>query len=60
MLELLAKNDPTFVVMYDDLLQLLLSKNRTLSVKTKEMVVAGILATREEHDALTQRREWEK
>ncbi len=44
--------DPEFAEAYEDLFELLMTKDRMLSVKTKELLVIGILATKAEYDAL--------
>jgi len=50
--ELIAKDDPEFAMKYDDLFELLMTKNRALKVETKELVVMGILASKGQYDAL--------
>jgi len=51
-LELLARSDPEFTEKYDDLFQLLMTRDRTLTVKSKELMVIGILASKGEYDGL--------
>ena len=49
---LIAKTDPEFLQIYDQLFALLMTKNRALTVEVKELIVMGILAARGQYDAL--------
>jgi alkylhydroperoxidase/carboxymuconolactone decarboxylase family protein YurZ len=49
---LLAKIDIEFLSTYDDLFALIMAKDRALSIKTKELIVIGILASKGQYDAL--------
>jgi alkylhydroperoxidase/carboxymuconolactone decarboxylase family protein YurZ len=47
-----AKSDPEFLAVYDDLFALVMTKDRNISVKCKELIAIGILAAKGEYDAL--------
>jgi alkylhydroperoxidase/carboxymuconolactone decarboxylase family protein YurZ len=49
---LLARTDIEFLSTYDDLFALLMTNDRALTIKTKELVVIGILASKGQYDAL--------
>ncbi len=49
---LLARADPDFAVVYEELFELLMTKDRFLNVKTKELIVIGILASKGAFEAL--------
>lgn len=51
-LEFFANDDPEFTSKYDELFELLCTKDRTLGVKTSELVILGILASKGQYDAL--------
>jgi 4-carboxymuconolactone decarboxylase len=49
---LLAATDLEFTEAYEKLFEILMTKDRTLSVKTKELVAIGILSTKGQFEAL--------
>lgn len=51
-LELLVRADPEFAAAYEELFELLMTKDRGLDVKTKEFIVMGILASRGQYHGL--------
>jgi alkylhydroperoxidase/carboxymuconolactone decarboxylase family protein YurZ len=50
---LLARKDFEFLSVYDELFRLVMTKNRALDIKSKELIVMGILASKGEYDALS-------
>jgi alkylhydroperoxidase/carboxymuconolactone decarboxylase family protein YurZ len=49
---LLARTDIEFLSTYDDLFALVMTNDRVLTIKTKELIVIGILASKGQYDAL--------
>lgn len=50
--EYLARSDPDFTEIYDELFEVLWTKKRVLPTKVKELVVIAILASKGQYDAL--------
>ncbi len=50
--QLIANIDPTFGEAYEELFELIMTRDRSLSVRTKELIVIGILAAKGQFSAL--------
>ncbi|MDE1858098.1 MAG: carboxymuconolactone decarboxylase family protein [Thaumarchaeota archaeon] len=48
----LAERDPEFMQTYDDLFQLLMTRERQLTIKQKELIVIGMLAVKGQFAAM--------
>jgi alkylhydroperoxidase/carboxymuconolactone decarboxylase family protein YurZ len=49
---LLVQSDPEFAQRYDDLFEILMARDRLLKIRTKELIVIGMLAALGEYAAL--------
>jgi alkylhydroperoxidase/carboxymuconolactone decarboxylase family protein YurZ len=49
---LLVQSDPEFAQRYDDLFEILMARDRLLKIRTKELIVIGMLAAQGEYAAL--------